>query len=60
MTEQQSKRLNIGDRVIWNGDPHDAGTVVDCGYAAVVVTWDNGQTGTVDHRDMAIVSRAAA
>ena len=54
MTTRESKRLKIGDRVVlgvW------AGTVIDTGYAAVTIKWDDNQTGMVDHRDMQDIRR---
>lgn len=62
MNRQQSERLKVGDRVIWQGETSagelpDLGTVIDAGYHAVTITWDSGQTGMIDHRDMQDVSR---
>jgi len=52
MTRQQSEQLREGDRVFWKGDTSDAGTVIEHGWAAVRIKWDNGQVGTIAHDDM--------
>lgn len=57
MTPAQAKALKKGDRVCWESDSFDLGTVTDNGYCAVTVAWDNGQTGTLDHRDTGNVAR---
>jgi len=60
MNAKQSAELKVGARVIWEGDRNDAGTVIGTGYHAICVKWDNGQTGTIDHRDAAPITTAAA
>jgi hypothetical protein len=54
---RDAKRLMVGDRVIWQGDKNDTGEVVEAGYCAVKITWDNGQVGVLHHNDMKDVSR---
>ena len=58
MTAEQSKKLKVADRVTWAGDQADWGAVIETGYAAVKIRWNNGQTGIIDHRGMAEVDRA--
>ena len=58
MTKREAEKLKIGDKVTWTGDVNDSGIVVDKGYAAVTRAWDNGQTGTVDLRDMEAIGKA--
>lgn len=57
MNATQAATLKVGDRVMWDRKPTDAGTVVDTGYNAVTIKWDNGQTGTIHHRDADIIER---
>lgn len=40
MTDRESRLLNVGARVIWNGGSNDAGTV-ERDWAGVVIKWDN-------------------
>jgi hypothetical protein len=60
MTRTEAGKLKVGDRVLWGGIATDQGTVIDRGYAAVTIAWDNGQTGTVDLRDMQDITRGGA
>jgi hypothetical protein len=55
MTAKDSKRLEVDDQVVWGDDPHDVGTVIETGYNAVKISWDNGQTSIHKHWDMALV-----
>ncbi len=55
MTEAQSKRLNIADRVIWEGNRDNEGSVVAADPRSVRIRWDNGSLGEIDHRDMDLV-----
>lgn len=57
MTEKQSLTLRRGNRVSWFGDPNDLGTVIDHGFHAVVIHWDNGQTGTIAHKDASKIEK---
>lgn len=41
MTEKQAKQLQIGDRVTWEGDTEDMGTVVGKVDNAVGIRWDD-------------------
>lgn len=57
MTERESKKLKAGDRVMWDGDETDLGSVTECDYLCVRIKWDNGQEGTVHHADMKKISK---
>lgn len=57
MSEAESKRLRVGDRVYWDDDPADIGSVVETDYLCVRIKWENGQEGTIHHRDMSKVHR---
>src|ERR1700709_2296874 len=43
MTVTESKGLKKGTRVYWRGDAADSGVVTETSWAAVTITWDNGQ-----------------
>jgi len=58
MNEKESRQLKVGDRVIWDHDQSDAGTVTFAGARYVQTTWDNGDLATTDHRDMQRISKA--
>jgi hypothetical protein len=55
MTGEQSRLLNIGDRVRWEDSATDLGTVVGTAWSGVVINWDNGRTSSIQHNDMAQV-----
>lgn len=65
MTEAQSKNLKVGDKVYWDADRADFGEIVDVGYHAVAIKWNNvagagcGEQGigTVAHADMEKIHR---
>ena len=57
MTGEQSRLLNIGDRVRWEDSATDLGTVVGTAWSGVVINWDNGRTSSIQHNDMAQVVR---
>ncbi len=52
MTAKESKALKVDDCVMWDDDPMDLGIVIETGYRAVKISWENGQVGIVDHRGM--------
>lgn len=61
MDARESKQLKVGDRVMWDADPKDAGTVTDHGYSGTTIQWDNGQYGSLHHHDakrITLVSRS--
>lgn len=57
MDAKTAKTLKVGDRVIWDNNPGDRGKVVEVGYCAVKVAWENGLVGTTDFRDMRRIER---
>jgi hypothetical protein len=59
MTGDQSRRLNVSDRVRWNNDTNDQGTVIGKNWAGVTVKWDNRGEQAILHNDMILVERAA-
>jgi len=59
MTVDESKGLKKGARVYWRGDAADSGVVTETNWAAVTITWENGQVASVPHGDMREIQRAA-
>jgi hypothetical protein len=57
MTGEQSRFLDIGDRVCWQNDPADQGTITEKNWAGVAIKWDNRNVQAIHHNDMARVER---
>ena len=57
MTGDQSRKLKVGDRVSWGTTTTDLGTVADTSWSEVTISWDDGETNSVSHNDMAQVER---
>ena len=57
MTGEQSRLLNVGDRIRWRNDQADQGTVTEKNWAGVTIKWDNRSEQTILHNDMARVER---
>jgi hypothetical protein len=58
MTGEQSRQLKVRDRVCWQKDEADQGTVMEANWAGVRVRWDNRGEQTILHNDMASVDQA--
>ncbi len=58
MTGEESRKLKSGDRVFCQGDVKNQGTVKGTSWSAVTINWDDGDTTSVNHDDMAPISRA--
>jgi hypothetical protein len=52
MTGDQSRLLKVGDRVCWQNDGRDQGTVTETNWAGVTIKWDNRAEQTILHNDM--------
>jgi len=57
MTGDQSRLLNVGDRVRWKASVTDLGTVVGTAWSGVTIAWDDGETNSVRHNDMTQIER---
>ena len=57
MTGGQSRTLKVGDRVCWQNDGGDQGTVTETNWAGVTIKWDNRGEQTILHNDMRPVER---
>lgn len=60
MTGEQSRALSIGDRVCWQMDQADKGTVNAKHWAGITVGWDNRSKQTILHNDMRQLERTSA
>jgi hypothetical protein len=58
MTGEQSRHLRAGDRVCWQKDNTDQGTVTETNWAGLTVKWDNRSKQDIQHNDMGQVERA--
>jgi hypothetical protein len=59
MTGAQSRALKPGNRVCWQNDQADRGTITEVNWAGVTVRWDNRGEQTILHKDMAQIERPA-
>jgi hypothetical protein len=57
MTGDQSRTLKVGDRVCWQNDQYDKGTVTEKNWAGVTIKWDNRSKQAIQHNDMAQIER---
>jgi hypothetical protein len=58
MTGSDSRKLKVSDRVCWNSDSNDHGTVIEANWAGVTIKWNNRSHQTILHNDMAQIARA--
>jgi len=59
MTYAQASKLKVGARLLDRGMSAEActGTVIETGYNAVKIKWDDGQVGIVRFHDMEDMTR---
>ena len=57
MTGDQSRFLDVGERVCWQNDQAEQGTIIEMNWAGVAIKWDNRNVQTILHNDMARVER---
>lgn len=57
MTGDQSRLLKVGDRICWQKDQADQGTVTETNWAGLTVKWDNRSQQDIQHNDMAQIER---
>jgi hypothetical protein len=60
MTVTESKGLQKGDCVYWQGDAADGGKITEMSWDAVTIAWDNGRVARVHHGDMREIRRSSA
>jgi hypothetical protein len=59
MTGEESRKLKPGDRVFWQGDVKNQGTVKGTSWSGVTVDWDDGDKTSISHNDMVPISRVS-
>ncbi|MDB5603812.1 MAG: hypothetical protein JWP25_712 [Bradyrhizobium sp.] len=59
MTGERSRQLKVGDRVFWQKDLADQGTVTETNWAGVTIKWNGRGEQTILHNDMGQIERAA-
>jgi small-conductance mechanosensitive channel len=52
MTRDESKKLQVGDRVHFNGDSTDSGKVTAIEARYVTIEWRDGHRSYTGHREM--------
>jgi hypothetical protein len=52
MTAEQSKKLKAGDRVCFNSDASDVGTVIATETRYVTIKWQDGHRSLTGHKNM--------
>jgi hypothetical protein len=57
MTGDQSRLLKPFDRVCWQNDQADQGTVIEKNWPGVTIKWDSRGEQQILHNDMARVER---
>ena len=57
MTGDESRQLKVGDRVQWQGDVKNQGTIRGTSWSGVTIDWDDGDSNSVSHNDMGQVDR---
>jgi hypothetical protein len=57
MNGDQSRLLNVGDRVRRKDRAADLGTVTATARSGVTISWDNGHTASPQHNDMTQIER---
>jgi hypothetical protein len=57
MTGNQSRALIVGDRVCWGDTTTDLGTITGTSWSEVIIVWDDGDSSSMSHNDMAQVER---
>jgi hypothetical protein len=57
MTGEKSRKLKSGDRVRWQGDVKNQGTVRGTSWSGVTIDWDDGDSISLSHNEKAQVDR---
>jgi hypothetical protein len=60
MTGEQSRALKVGNRVCWQKDEADPGTVTETNWAGVTVRWKSRGEQTILHNDMGQIERVVS
>jgi hypothetical protein len=57
MTGEESRKLELGDRVCWQGDAKNQGAIKAKSWSGVTIDWDDGDSASVSHNDMGQITR---
>ena len=57
MSDDESRKLKVGDRVQWDKSLTDRGTISEVDWRGVIIKWDDGRVNSIYHNDMAQVER---
>jgi hypothetical protein len=57
MTGEKSRLLKVGNKVCWQKDQADRGTVTETSWSGLTIKWDSRGEQTVLHDDMAQIER---
>jgi hypothetical protein len=60
MTGEQSRHLRAGDRICWQNNQADKGSVTETNWAGLTVKWDNRSEQAILHNDMGQIERVPA
>jgi len=60
VTGDESRKLNSGEQVFWQDDVKNQGTVKGTSWSGVTIDWDDGDSTSVSHNDMAQINRVAS
>jgi hypothetical protein len=58
MTGEKSRTLKVGDKVVWQKDNSDKGTVTETNWSGITVKWESRSVQAILHNDMAQIERA--
>jgi hypothetical protein len=56
MTGEKSRQLKVGDKVYWQNDKADQGTVTEQNWSGLTIKWDSRGKQDVLHNDMGAIS----
>jgi hypothetical protein len=56
MTGEQSRALQVSNRVYWRGDLADRGIITETNWAGVTVKWESRGEQNILHNDMGSVT----
>jgi len=59
MTGEKSRQLKVGDKVCWQKDNADKGSITETSWSGVTVKWANRIEQAILHNDMAQIERTA-
>jgi hypothetical protein len=58
MTGEQSRQLHVGDRVCWQNNRADQGTIAEKNWAGETIKWDKRQNRLANQPNASILLRS--